>query len=86
MRCPPGYTEIVVESFYSTESGHRDKIHIRPAPGQAYSQHLLVECSRKMTENYPVGTKFRLCVITKQKEQGRMHLYAHYSAPFEVVD
>lgn len=86
MRCRPGYTEIIVESFYSPEPAHRGKIHIRPAHGQAFPQHFLVECSRKMTDNYPVGTRFRLCVTTKQKEQSRMHLYAHFSAPFEVLD
>jgi hypothetical protein len=85
MKCRPGYIEILVESFYSHEACHRDRIHIRPAPNQLYPQHLFVECSRKMTDNYPVGTSFRLCVCTKRKEDGRVHLYAHFSSPFEVI-
>lgn len=85
MRCRPGYTEIVVESFYSSEPAHRGRIHVRPTPNQPFPQDLFVECSRTMTDNYPVGTRFRLCVITKQKEEGRVHLYAHFAAPFEVL-
>ncbi len=85
MRCKPGYTEILVESFYSPENGHRGYIHIRPAAGQQYSQDYFVECSRAMTNRYPVGTIFRLAVCLKATSTGRPHLYAHFSAPFEVV-
>ena len=80
------YTEILVESFYSWEDGHRGRIHIRPTAGQAFSQDLLVECSRQMTDEYPVGTIFRLCVCLMQKLDGRPHLYAHYKAAFQVVE
>lgn len=80
-----GYTEILVESFFSFETCHRDRIHIRPAPNQLYPQHLFVECSRKLTDNYPVGTVFRLRVCPKRKKDGRMHLYAHFNSHFDVV-
>ena len=85
MHCKPGYSEILVESFYSPENGHRDCIHIRPIEDQEYSQDYFVECSRAMTNRYPVGTIFRLAVCLKSTSYGRPHLYAHYSAPFEVV-
>lgn len=85
MRCEAGYTEILVESFLSPEPWHRDSKHIRPAPGQAFPQSLFVECSRSLTDKYPVGTVFRLCVALKQKLHGRPHLYAHYRAKYEVV-
>ena len=85
MRCKPGYTEILVESFYSPEKGHRGYIHIIPAASQQYSLDYLVECSRAMTNRYPVGTIFRLAVCLKATSGGRPHFYAHYRAPVEVV-
>lgn len=85
MRCAAGYTEILVESFISPETWHRDSKHIRPAQGQVFPQSLFVECSRSLTDEYPVGTVFRICVTPKQRRGGRPHLYAHYLAKYEVV-
>ena len=85
MRCDACYTEILVESFISTETWHRDSKHIRPAPSQVFPQSLLVEYSRSLTDNYPIGAVFRLCVAPKQKLDERQHLYAHYRANYEVV-
>ncbi len=79
------YTPIIVESFYSPETSHRGRIHIRPAPNQIYSQDYFVECSRELTDKYPVGTRFRLSVKVKNTSFGRKHLYAPYNAPYEVV-
>lgn len=79
------YTDILVETFYSFETCHRGRIHVRPAPNQAFPQHLFVECSRKLTDNFPVGTVFRLRVCPKRKMDGRLHLYAHYQSCFDVV-
>jgi hypothetical protein len=86
MKCRSGYKCIIVESFITNEPGHRYPIEIRPIPGQEYSSTMLVECSMKMRTDYPVGTKFRLCVAAKQKEQSRPHLYSYHAWPFEVLE
>lgn len=51
-----------------------------------HPQSMMVECSRDLTDKYPLGTVFRLSVKEKSKPQGyRKHLYAHYRSPYEVV-
>ncbi len=85
MRCRAGYTEIIVESRYSSETNHRGVRHIFPIEGQPYSAHLFVECSRRMTDDYKVGTRFKICVIPKRKLGGRDFLYAYHGDPFEKL-
>lgn len=85
IKCPDGYSLILVESFKSTEKNHRYPIEIRPLSSQVFPTDMLVECSSTMKENYPVGTVFRICVKWKQKENSRPHLYHSYRWPFEVV-
>jgi hypothetical protein len=83
--CPPGYTSILVETFYSGESTHRDSIQVRPLTGQPFSSKLLVECRRDIRYAFAVGTVFRLCVTPKQKLDGRIHLYCPYRWSYDVV-
>lgn len=74
------YHSIVVESFHS-----HGEVHVRPIAGQFYPQKLLVECSRRLTTDFPVGTKFRIRVkLTDQLGEGEF-LYSSYRWPFEVV-
>lgn len=74
------YHSIVVESFH-----YRGEVHVRPIAGQFYPQTLLVECSRRLTTDFPVGTKFRIKVkVTDRLGEGE-YLYSSYRWPFEVV-
>ncbi len=88
-QAPDGYIEILVESFDRNENilkgGHHSTKEIRPLNGQIYSSSLLVECSNKMRENYPVGTVFRLFVKSKQKKDSRPHLYSPHQWRYQVV-
>ncbi|MCG8312025.1 MAG: hypothetical protein MI976_02315 [Pseudomonadales bacterium] len=80
------YIEITVESYIAEKtSGKHGKVHVRPVTGQLYPPTMDVECSRSMKNDYPVGTKFRIPVITKQKEQGEVFLYISYHWKFQVV-
>ena len=87
MKCPNGYTSILVQSFRDAAyaSGHRYEIGIRPLPGQGFPVDLYVECANQMRSDYPEGTIFRICVTEKQKLDCRPHLYSSYRWPFEVV-
>lgn len=87
-RRPEDYKTILVESFRSSEPGHRYPIEIRPRPNQAYPTTLLVSCPMAMRneDEYPIGTVFRIRA-TLRNDQGnrRPSLYSSYKWPFEVV-
>ena len=77
---------IIVESFIpESTSGRHGEVNIRPVHGQPlFPQHLFVECSRSLVENYPVGTKFRIrAKLTEMK--GKPFIYSHYKWKHEVV-
>lgn len=80
------YREIIVESFrLDNTSGRHGDIHVRPAKGQFYPQTLMVECSRRLKTDYPVGTKFKLSVKLTDLKGGGTFLYSYHGWPFEVV-
>jgi len=82
------YRFIIVESFLpASTSGLHGLVHVRPARFQIFSQDLHVECSRVLvnTENYPVGTKFRIKVKLTDLQGGGEYLYSYHGWPFDVV-
>ena len=63
------YKEIIVESYKTTStSGLHGDVHIRPAPNQFYSQALKVECAKRLSRDYPVGTRFKIRVKLTDRE------------------
>lgn len=80
------YHEIVVESFIPRDpSGRHGLVHIRPLPGQGFSTHLFIQCSKRLSEDYPVGTKFKIRAKLTDREGGTEFLYSSYKWPFDVV-
>ncbi len=80
------YFSIVVESYRSAKAGPHGYLHIRPVKGQSFPTTLHVECSKKLVNNYPVGTKFRIKVkLTDRLGEGEF-LYSYYGWPFEIVN
>ena len=67
------YRQVAVES--SLKGG---AVHIRPIPGQAYSPALSVQCSRRLVDLYPVGTKFLLSAKLTDRLGGTPFLYAYH--------
>ena len=80
------YRMVVVESFlpHST-SGLHGGIHIRPTAGQGIPTTLLVECSKKLSKEYPVGTKFRIRAKLTDREGGGEYSYNYFRWPVEVL-
>ena len=80
------YQYLVVESYRpaSTAGLHGD-VHVRPVAGQGLTTALHVECSKKLSSDYPVGTRFRLRVKLTDREGGGQYLYSHFSWPVEVL-
>lgn len=80
------YEMVFVESYIpDNSSGKHGKVHIRPVPGGKYSPSIAVECSKKLSRDYPVGTKFALQVKLTDREGGGEYLYSSYRWRYEVL-
>lgn len=80
------YKQIVVESFRVANTGGRHgPVHVRPVSGQPFPQSLMVECARRLTKDYPVGTRFKLYAKLTDKEGGGQYLYSYFGWPVEVM-
>lgn len=80
------YRIVVVESFvpHST-SGLHGGVHIRPIAGQGIPTTLHVECAKRLSRNYPVGTRFRIRAKLTDREGGGEYLYSYFGWPVEVL-
>ena len=81
------YFWVVVESFRpaSTAGLHGD-VHIRPVAGQELDTDMFVECSKALSQNYQVGTRFRIKAKITDKEGSRPFLYSYFGWRYEVLD
>ncbi len=80
------YRNIVVESFIPTNtSGLHGKIHIRPVSGQGHSTTLHVECSKTLSSEYPVGTRFQIRAKLTDRKGGGQYLYSSPRWEFKVL-
>ncbi len=86
-KCKQDYQPIIVESFKpKSTAGRHGAIHIRPIAGQiGFSQDLFVECSKSLSSDYPVGTKFRICAKLSKREDGIDFVYSYFGWKAEVV-
>jgi hypothetical protein len=81
------YMIVEVESFLpENASGLHGKVHIRPCEGDGKYRDMHVECSKGLSRDYPVGTRFRIRAKLTDREGGSDYLYSHYSWKYEVLD
>lgn len=81
------YFTVIVESYYpASTAGLHGPVHIRPVPGQGVDTAMHVECSKSLSRDHPVGTKFRLRAKITDREGSRPFLYSYFGWPYEVVD
>ena len=79
------YSEVVIETFENPGEPSSERIRARPIPGQGLDTHMRVECSTKMREKYPLGTKLKIRAKVTTQLGGTPFLYSHYSWPYEVL-
>lgn len=80
------YDTIDVESFTTHERGKHGLVHIRPLPNQdPYTADLFVQCSKVLSTDFPVGTKFRIRAKIIYPANRRPFASSHYTWPFEVI-
>lgn len=81
------YAYITVESFIpKNTAGRHGKVHIRPVKDQIFSQDLFVECAKKLSKDYPVGTKFKIKAKLSRRVDGAYFVYSHYKWPYDLVE
>ena len=80
------YRHFVVESYRpQSTAGLHGPVHIRPTSGQGIPVGLQVECAKRLTRDYPVGTKFRLLAKLTDREDGGEYLYSYHGWRVEVL-
>lgn len=79
------YQDIIVESYIPEKaSGLHGKVHIRPVAGQGFD-NLHVECSKSLSEDFPVGSKFKIKAKLTDREGGKPFLYSYYRWKYEIL-
>jgi hypothetical protein len=79
MAKPGAYQEIIVETFYpSCTSGLHGAIHVRPLPDQGLDTHLMVECSKSLAEDYPVGSLFKIRAKVTDRMGSGAFIYSYH--------
>ncbi len=79
------YQEIIVESYYESGSGLCGPVHIRPLPNQdPFLPWMHVQCSKELSYDYPVGTRFRIRAKITSRQGGTPFIYSNYSWPYVV--
>lgn len=77
---------VMVESYRESGSGLHGDVHIRPVGGQGYPTGLRVRCSKSLSRNYPVGTRFWIFAKLTDREGDSDFLSSHHSWDYEVVE
>lgn len=81
------YSYIIVESYKpKVNRGYHGEVHIKPVAGQEpYTEDMHVACSKVLSEDYKVGTRFKLKAKITSNEGSKPFAYSHYTWPFEVL-
>lgn len=80
------YLKVEVESYRpSKTSGFHGEVHIRPVAGQGFAPNLHVRCSKSLSRDYPVGTRFRIMAKLTDREGGGEFLHSHHSWAYDVL-
>ncbi|WP_432720090.1 hypothetical protein R0381_003444 [Jeongeupia wiesaeckerbachi] len=81
------YQTVIVESYIpSKTTGLHGIVHIRPVNGQGFPENLHVQCSKTLSRDYPVGTKFKINAKLTDRKDGGEFLYSSYRWKFEVLE
>jgi hypothetical protein len=80
------FFELLVETYDSGQhSGRHGPLHVRPVEGQDVDTSLVVECSKSMRTDYPLGTMFLVTAKYSDRMGGGQYLKAPHAWGFTVV-
>ncbi|WP_204345542.1 hypothetical protein [Psychroserpens algicola] len=81
------YRHIIVESFIPADASSRHGlVHIKPVANQEpFLESMFVQCSKELSTDYPIGTKFRIKAKITSREGGTPFVSSHYTWKYEVL-
>lgn len=80
------YQYVIVESFVpKNTSGLHGAVHIRPVVGQGFDEDMHVECSKELSRDFPVGSKFKIKAKVTDRQGGKPFLYSSYRWAYEKL-
>jgi hypothetical protein len=80
------YAWVIVESFRpGSTSGLHGDVHIRPVEGQGLDTDMFVECSKSLSRDYDVGTRFRIKAKVTDRLGSRPFLYSYFGWHYDVL-
>lgn len=79
------YKELVIETYENIGEPAAERIRARPLPGQGFPTNMKVECSLKMRNKYPIGSKIKITAKVSNRQGGTPFLYSHYSWDYEIL-
>lgn len=80
------YDYIIVESVLTNVRGKHGPVHIMPLPNQEpYLDTMYVQCSKTLSNDYPVGTRFRIKAKIVHPEGKASFVSTHYTWDYEVL-
>lgn len=81
------YSYIIVESYKpEINRGYHGEIHIKPIAGQEpFTEDMHVECNKVLSNEYELGTRFKIKAKITSREGGKPFAYSHYKWPFEAL-
>lgn len=77
--------QIIVETFRHAGEPSSALVRVRPVAGQVYPATIRVECSKSMRNSAQLGSRFRIYVQKKQREDGPVFLYRYGGWKWEQV-
>jgi hypothetical protein len=80
------YEYVIVETFIPASTSNKyGRVHVRPIPGGKYPVTVHVECAKRLSTDYPIGTRFKLLAKLTDRENGGEFLYSSYRWEYEVL-
>ena len=79
------YRKVIVETYRNAGEPSGASLRARPLPGQGLSINLNVECSSKMRNAHPIGTKFLIHAKLTDRKGGTQFLYSSFRWKYEVL-
>jgi hypothetical protein len=80
------YHYVIVESFIpDSMAGLRGPVHIRPLEGQGLPVGLHVECAKRLSKMYPVGTMFKIWAKLTDRDGEGAYLYSFHRWPTPII-
>ena len=83
---PKESRSVEIESFeIKRRSGGVGGVQLRPVSGQRFATDLLVEGSKSLTQDYPVGTRFKVQATLTDRPGGGQFLYTSWQWDVQVL-